>query len=387
MKYVFYNIRNLAKNERFIFTVMLLCVFVSAWIMTFSYGLYHNYSEMLKEPDDLGDELRPETAEDITLTRGDVTRFILELSPATLDAMDNIVIQGFTEPFESKEGDMATLPMTSRVVVRNGSFVPSPYIVQFWNDESMIISGRYISDDEEANGENVVMIPYKTIHQLRDDHPELFKDEETMLLNGEEFKVIGEHTSFGVITPFLTIPEDSGVFPPLMCFTEPITRKQYSDIVNTAERVLPGVFIFTKIDLGDEQAFMIYNNMLIVAVIIAALTIINFAFLYNFILHKRARTLAIMRICGCTKGRARLICLGECCLICIPTFLIGMLTYIPFLHGVLGRVFEYIEEAYSLVVYGLLFAIFVAALFIIMSILLTRVIRRELAEGRKGGAI
>lgn len=40
MKYIFYNIRNLIKHEKFIFAVMIICVFVSAWIMTFSYGLY-----------------------------------------------------------------------------------------------------------------------------------------------------------------------------------------------------------------------------------------------------------------------------------------------------------------------------------------------------------
>lgn len=79
--------------------------------------------------------------------------------------------------------------------------------------------------------------------------------------------------------------------------------------------------------------------------------------------------------------------MGECCLICIPTFLIGMLTYIPLLHFVLGGMFEFIEEAYSLVVYGLLFAVFVAVLLIVMGILLSRQIRMELAERRKGGTI
>ena len=63
-----------------------------------------------------------------------------------------------------------------------------------------------------------------------------------------------------------------------------------------------------------------------------------------------------------------------------------MLTYILFLHNVLGRLFEYIEEAYSLAVYGLLFAIFIAVLMLVMGILLSQQIRRELAEARKGGA-
>lgn len=134
MKHVFQNLRSLAKNEKFIFAVMLVCVFVSAWIMTFSYGLYHNYTAMLNEPDDdLGDDLTPELAEGSTLTRGDVARFFLALSPDTLDAMATTYVFGQSEPMEDEHGEISeynTLSMVSRFVVRDGRFIPPPYIVQ-----------------------------------------------------------------------------------------------------------------------------------------------------------------------------------------------------------------------------------------------------------------
>ncbi|MDE7362112.1 MAG: hypothetical protein K2N38_09290 [Oscillospiraceae bacterium] len=383
MKHIVQNIRTLVKNERFIFIVMMLSVFVSAWVMTFSYGLYHNYSEMLAQETDKSTYVDPMVADGMTLTRGDFVRYLNELSPKTLDATENIVVSA-SFPAVDNNGYDSKEHMTSRFAIRSGSFVPSPYIVQLWNDNNMIASGRYISDSEEANGEKVVMTEQGYVKQ---SCPSLYIDDETVLVNGEEYKIVGTHTSSDFIVPFLSMPEDTELPGYISIgFTNPITRKQYDELVNTAERVLPGVLVFPEQGFTDEQSIFIYNNMLVVSVLIAVLTIVNFAFLYSFILQRRARTLAIMRICGCTKGRAWGICMGECCLICIPTFLIGVLTYIPLLHGVLGDMFEFIEEAYSLVVYGLLFAIFAAVLLTVMGILLSRQIHMEIAEGRKGGA-
>lgn len=389
MKYIFFNIRTLIKYEKFIFAVMLICVFVSAWVMTFSYGLYHNYMEMLNQPDnDIGDSLTPLIADGETLTRGDVTRFFLELSPETLDAMSAGIVVGKTETAKDVFGNTNEISIVSRFVIRNGSFIPSPYAIQSWNDHSTLLSGRYISDIEEANAEKVVILNEEKNGRgldLRNRIPDLFKDDETILIDGEEFKIIGTHNSFGFVIPLLAMPEDKCISAPSIVFYKSISRNQYADIVNTAEMVLPGKLIFPEPEFVDEQSIFIYNNMLVVSVLIAVIAIINFAFLYSFILRQRSRSLAVMRICGCTKARARLICLGECCLICIPTFLFGMLTYIPFLHNVLGRLFDYIEEAYSVAVYGLLFAIFVAVLLIVMWLLLFRQIRSELTEAYKGG--
>ena len=395
MRYVLKNIHALVKNEKFIFAVMLVCVFASAWVMTFSYGLYHNYQEMLNQSEDDPDNnlLFSDLAEGETLTRGEVTQFLLEISPDTMNAIAFVNVVCYSnEGYEDVYGhnpDYNKLFLVSDFIVRDGEFVTSPYILQEWEEHNSIIGGRFISDFEESNGEKVVIAVEKVGadgFSERERYPDLYKDDETILIDGEEFKIVGMNAG-SYIVPFLALPEDLVIQTPSFYFYGTITPQQYNDIVDTAERVLPGKFIFPEIEFVDEQSIMIYNNMLVVAALIAVITIINFAFLYSFILRKRSRTLAIMRICGCTKGKVRLICLGECCLICIPTFIVGVLTYIPFLHNVLGRLFDYIEEAYSLVVYGLLFAVFAAVLLLVMWILLSRQIRRELAEARKGGAV
>ena len=376
MKYALKNLIALIKSEKFIFSVMLISIFVSAWVMVFSYGLYHNYSAKLTEESGKSRYVDPMVADGMTLTRGDFVRFLSEVSPQTLDAISNIVVM-CPFPVVDDFGNDGRLDMVSRFVIRNGTITPSTYIIELWNEKHILLSGRYISNEEEANGERVVMID-KT---LLNSYGTLFKGEEAAVINGEEFKIIGTHNTSEFIVPLLSIPEDMTLRENIYIdFEKPVTRRQYIELVNTAERILPGVLVFSEQEFTDEQSVLIYKNMIAVAVLIAALTIINFAVLYCFILKKRTRTLAIMRICGCTKGKARRICLGECCMICIPTFLLGMLTYIPLLHGVLGNMFEYIEEAYSPAVYALLFAVFVGVLLIVMGILLPRQIRRDVKE-------
>lgn len=390
MKYAFKNLLTLIKGEKFIFSVMLASVFISAWAMTFSYGLYHHYSMLSAEEEDKGKDVSPKIADGMTLTRGDVVRYLYEISPKTLDAMQIIVA---SHPIMGDNGELLK-SLESRVIIRDGKIIPSPYIVDLWDELNMISSGRFISDYEEANGEFVAIIendddvdkPYQT------PNPAMrFIDDKTIIISdsGHEYKykIVGKHTSYDITVPLLSMPEEAKIDWFAMCFEKTMTRSQYDELKAVAEEVLPGMFIFPEMELRDEESIYIYNNMMIVSVLIAALTIINFAFLYSFILGKRTRTLAIMRICGCTEGRAWGICLGECCLICIPTFIIGVLTYIPFMHNVLSEPFEFIEEAYSLPVYAILFAIYAVMLFIIMGIMLKKQTSRELAEGRKGGAI
>ncbi len=384
MRYVIQNIRTLIKNEKFIFAVMLICVFVSAWVMTFSYGMYHNYSEMLNKASDRGCDVHPKIADGKSLTRGDLVRYLAEVSPKTLNAMNSVFVQcGFD--YTDRYGLETFKPIVSRFVIRDNSVIPSPYVVQIWNDNNILVSGRYISDAEETNGEKVALINDKSNDEYS---PELLKDDKTVMVDGEEYTIIGTHNSFGFIVPLLSIPENMELTSnPILSFERPVTRKQYDELVRVAEKVLPGTFVFPEQEFVDEESVYIYNNMIVVSILIAALTIINFAFLYSFILQKRAKTLAIMRICGCTRGGAWWICMGECCLICIPVFLVGMLTYIPFMHGVLSDLFEFIEQAYSFAVYAFQFVIYVVMLFVIMGIMLSRQIRLELAEGRKGGAV
>lgn len=391
MKYIFLNIKNLAKNEKFLFAVMLICIFVSAWIMTFSYGLYQNYHSMRIEGEIDSKEISPGIAAGETLTQGELKLYLDSLSDTVLSGM-NVIYCSTGFDFEhidpnSSESYMRNVMVVSRFTVSGGEYHISPYIADIWNSNAMIKTGRYFSDADETEGLCVAMIDDAWVNDpLRSlDYAELLDGSDTITLFGEKYSIIGTHSSYGAAVPFLSLPADAAVDSFILSFDNVISRKSYDEMVQRANEILPGKLIFPELSFPDEESIYIYNNIMLISVLIAALSVINFALLYDFIFKKRRRQLAIMRICGCNTLRAWGICLGECCVVCVPVFLIGMLTFIPFMQGFLSDIFIYMENSYSPAIYAAIFVIYMVMLLVIMGVKLLIQINKTLSEAQKKG--
>lgn len=140
MKYVFYNLRNLAKNEKIIFAVMLVCIFSSAWIMTFSYGLYQNYSCLKIESDGESKDIVPEISAGQTLTYGDAKTY-LDALPDDVISVANVIYCISSYHYSSTD-ETASVPVFSRFTVSGGVYRPSPYIAEIWENEGIIASAN-----------------------------------------------------------------------------------------------------------------------------------------------------------------------------------------------------------------------------------------------------
>ena len=387
MKYVLTNIRNLVGREKFIFAIMLICVFVSAWIMTFSYGLYQNFHALVVEGEETGKSADPRIVDGEILTYGEFKTYLDALPSELLNGSEFIYCWS-TYPYErgGRPGEMENTYVVSRFIVRDGNYQSSPFIADLWKNENILASGSFLSDEDEMFGSNCVMVDNVVMNDefLRNDYANLIIDDNTVSLYGKEYEIIGTQKADSFVVPFLSVPREVPLNRVSIKFEKPITKKTYRTLIDTANEVIPGKLSFPELELPDSDSLYIYHNIMMISVFIAALTIVNFAFLYNFIFGRRKRQLAIMRICGCTAGRAVRICLGECIMLCVPVFLAGMLTYIPFMKYVLSPLFEYMADSYSLWIYAAIFGIYFVMMLIIMGILLSGQIRKTLAEGRKG---
>lgn len=391
MKYIFQNIKILAKNEKFIFAVMLVCIFVSSWIMTFSYGLYQNYHSMRIEGETDSKEISPEIAAGETLTQGELKLYLDSLSDTVLSGMNVIFCSTsfdfvHVDPYSS-ESYTRDVMVSSRFVVSGGEYRASPYIADIWNSNGMIKTGRYFMDADETEGLHSAMVQDAWINDPVQslDYAELLDGTDTITLFGEKYSIIGTHRSNGVAVPFLSLPNDAVMNSFTLSFENAISRKSYDELKRRAGEILPGKLIFPELPFPDEESVYIYNNIMLISALIAALSVINFALLYDFIFKKRRRQLAIMRICGCTPLRAWGICLGECCVVCVPVFLLGMATFIPFMHSFLSDIFIYMENSYSPAIYAAIFIIYMVMLLVIMGMKLLIQINRALSEAQKKG--
>ena len=85
MKHVFLNLRALVRREKFIFLILLLCVFVSSMVLNFSYGLYYNYEREKQQNIVEYRELWLEINKEQAPTHRQVQDFVEALSPETTE--------------------------------------------------------------------------------------------------------------------------------------------------------------------------------------------------------------------------------------------------------------------------------------------------------------
>ena len=397
MKYILKNISRFIRNETLVFFIILICVFCSSLILNFSYGLYQNYRAKKTAYDLETTTVVPTIVEGASVTKGELKEYSLALSQKTLDAM--VVIYGMAHIDELSPDPTDYTTMYMRFTIHEGQFQICEATRKGFEEHGQIVSGRYITNEEEATGANVALLPY-------DWHPEFYRslmtDEESVRFYDEEnemvgtkvrffdreYKVIGTYNGSGgnPIVPFLTVPDsvvlDQGFG---IQFTRSVTRSQYNELKNIAETVMPGKLIFDDMQIPDPDNILLYNNIMLIAVLISGISAINFTMLYQYMVQKRSRELAIFRICGCTKTKAVWLYLGECLLLSVPTYLVGIGCYKLLLKYVFADIFEYIELAYSASVYATIFIIYLVIMLVITDIMIRKRIASSVISGTGKG--
>lgn len=386
MKYILRNIRSLIKNEPLIFAVMIVCVFASSWVLTFAYGLYQNYNVQKTEADIESKELVLSLREDKSVTRTDLERFFAEISDETLNAANLLYCDAELPGFPTERGDYGRAAF--RFTIHNGQYQSSSYIKEQWEKKGQITSGRFFSDDDEKTGANVALI-YTDMGEWNEATLAIKTGDNTIRLFDKEYEIIGTYDGFGGVPliPFLSIPEDLELSAPAFMFEKNLTKSQYEEIRSAAGRAVPETFVFPDLAFPDTENIYIYNNIMLICALIAVLTVINFASLYNYIISKRIRQLAVFKLCGCTSFKATGFYLAECAIICVPVFMIGTASYIHVMKFFLSPIFPYMKDAYSPVIYAVIFALYIIILVIIMSFTLIRSVKKNTAAIWKEGAL
>ncbi|MBQ8725310.1 MAG: hypothetical protein IJY74_06560 [Oscillospiraceae bacterium] len=381
MKHIFRNIRMFIRNEKMIFAVMVVCVFASAVILNFAYGLYcHFNTQKIETTADLK-EIIIDIDDDSRLTQKEFRSYIESLSEETLEGM-SVFIAG-TVP-EADPNQYNTLDC--RFEYSGGRYK----VMEAYREaiEMRLHSGRMITDEEESSGANVAVVHYDDFIGGRNEFTlSLMKDEDTIIFLGKEYEIVGDEEMAAIPSvPFLSVPEDF-IFDDIVIldFDNVISKPAYEELRMQADMLIPEKLIFPELSLPDADSITLYNNIILISLLIAVLSLLNFAMLYHFVLERRSRDLAIIRICGCTKKRALLIHLGECMAISVPVYIAGTAVFILLLDRVFDRLFIYMKEAYSSAVYLVIFAGYILLMFLILGVMISRHISKIILQEWKEG--
>lgn len=380
VKYILKNIKAFVKTEKMIFLLIIMCIITSSFIINFSYGLYQNY-HVLKE------EEESELYEFNVLFNNSKNAFVSkkELKNAVLsftDTLNESIDMYLVEPLCDEFMDTGFNRIVIRFSIKDRNIMPCDVFESNMKEYDTLISGRYFSDEEEKHGERVALA-FDDIGKNESFTESLMIDDDTIQFQGNKFKIIGIQKIHPLIVPFNSLEDDTPINNILFSFKKPITRSFYDEIKNVLISNFGNLANVPDIDIPEAENYYLYNTIILISIMIAFLAAINFAILYKYILSKRTKSLAIFRICGCTKAKVRAMFISECMIIAVPLFAATTLIYDKFVLPKLGRHFEYIESAYSIKLYLLIFGIYIATTFVVLLFMISGFLKKTIRETKE----
>lgn len=393
MKYTIKNIQSFIKNEKMIFILVLLCIITSSFIINFSYGLYQNYHVVKEEESSEFTEIDIMINDNDSVTKEKIKDCVFSVSDKTNDALKMYLVFPIVEEFYNRQ-DVDWNRLINRFVVKDNTIRPSEYFAQTLIDNGNMISGEYFTDEQEISGDLVALVtPLLEDQTLKDTMVDCTSeittrvegDKRWVKIQDKEYEVIGYHKQLA--TPYFPFEslDESTTFQDfiVLVFYKPITNSQYIDVKNNFEAVFGSAVTVPDMDIPESENYYLYNTIIIISILIAILAAINFSVLYKYILSKRMKMLAVFRMCGCTKSKALAMFLSECMIIAVPLFAATTLIYDKFVLPKLGQHFEYIESAYSIKLYLLIFGIYIAATLIVLLFMISGFLKKTIREAKE----
>ena len=384
MQYIFKNYRYFIKKEKTIFLLAAACIIISTFILHFAYGLYQNKNSNLdNEPNMYVDgkskwiefEFSKEPGK--MVTRGEITQCLQKLSKS----MDLVQANGnsdFTLFICYADLDWnypVDLESTLRVIV-NEDGIKAPTIIF----ENMLSSGQdlsgYWTDTDEESGNKVCIFPVSDGIYTDEkgvtwpDYSVALNKDGTVPIEGNDYSIIGYSSYIHCpMMPFSSLDEDTPIKSGYFAFVEDVTGKNFDYISQLfidelgADRVTVDDSISYRKDIKYN-----YRTVLIMAAIMCVLVAMNYMVLYTYLLERRKRTTAILRICGMSKCKSCLMNIAECILLTVPFYLISATIYGCIVLPHIREYFTRMQGAYTLKIYIVLFGIYLMASVVICGI-------------------
>ncbi|MCD8096311.1 MAG: hypothetical protein LUE12_09350 [Ruminococcus sp.] len=386
-KIIFHNF----KTNKFFSLLILVNIIVSAFVISFSYGIYQNYNIILDEgeselreiyiyPTSSNDELESSVTTKMLLDT------VMDLSEDTLENIESI----------NCDAVVSTSAIEKNLFEFGFSYDGDKFYdttnfncfsEEEYNSFEKIIAINPILRTENASNTGI------GVAGIGDWNCVNIGDAETVEVNGESYKIVSESiggrgilyasvTSFYNDTPLRYRQAGWAVS---IYFKTNISRTQYDDLLASVEANIGDNGELPELDITPTTELFYYKTIMIVSAFISILAALNFAILYRFILQKRIRALTIFRISGCSKGRIIRLYLSECMIVGLPVFALTELLFSKIALPLLSNVFEYIESGYSPIIYLAIFGIYAVSSAVVLLIMLSSYIGRHTIKDLLGG--
>ncbi|MBR6337623.1 MAG: hypothetical protein IKR76_07825, partial [Ruminococcus sp.] len=168
------------------------------------------------------------------------------------------------------------------------------------------------------------------------------------------------------IVPFKTLSDDLEFSFISLTPDKPITTKVYKRFVAAMEEVYGDRVLLPDFPTVDEEEQTFYRSIMLISLVLSAIAAITLAILFRFIIYTRRKSLAVLRLSGCTRNGARLMYITEGIGITAALFLLTTLAYNKWILPHLTVFFDRITEVYTPTTYVYIAAVFLGTLFVVL---------------------
>lgn len=398
IKYILKNIAVSMRRSSVIFTLFIICCIVSVLVILFSHGVYQNYETMLTFEDEFwnfsqgggpmisfgnitGTDYIEES--DVTEYLGDGKSTLGEFRQV-LELMDDKTKSSFTGFFITYHNLKETYDFYPKGTVRYEDEMDPLISSRLEYDDSAhqyglyssltenIIpeKGRYITQDEEFSGEHVLYLPSGCDVNL------IGKDVEFL---NKKYKVIGVDSvcELDYIVPFSTLPDDLTFSYVYLIPDKVITTDTYRKIKEAFTSVYGDNVNFPDFKTADTTEQTFYASIMLISIVLSVLSAINLAILFRYIMLTRRKRLAVFRLSGCTRIKARFMYLGEAAGIAAVIFIVCSILYHYVIMPRLIFAFPKIQNVYGIKTYLYLFVIFMSVLLLAINIIFSLQVEKQ----------
>lgn len=375
MKYVIYNLKSLIKNNKIIFILLVMCISVSTLIIQFSYGIYQNYHVTIEKGESEYTEIEIDfdNNSDNFVTLNDVLACVNQFPKNLYNAIDFCsVIQDqwtfrdtYNNDMISEDEENLKEYMVSFSFDKDGNFV-NPGSLQHNYELNDFIEGNWFSDDEYDN-ENVCIIGLGGNVQRVDPRKDENNNEVfcidydgTELYNfytddfENKYRIVGCSGLGNTIFPVNSVSGKYRMDYIIIVLFDNITQLQYEELSDAFESTLGDYVEMPDLEFSESTNIYLYNSIILISIFISLAAGINFVILFHFILMKRRKKIAVMRLCGCTQRKAVLICLSECIILTLPLYIVFTILYDKVIIKLFENIYPYMESAFSIKIYIIL---------------------------------
>lgn len=334
------NLGLFIKNNKMLFTLLIITQITAVSIILFSFGIYRNNRYKLAETESedysfevncitdeegsriiLFSEVRDKLPE-VMNKHKDLIESMYVSGRGNLDGEDKEELLGYVEHYLWEQGLVDI--EASFTITEEG------FDYGFYNQNMLDkLDGRDFTR-EELNSDKPVTIVNSTLYMVHSDY---------WTVNGITYEVIGnEHYDsdnmttrsswLGMRMPYYAMPEDMQFKRIYLSLTRPLLRSEYEEIKADFMAFMdPGSTRYSDfygVEI-DEKATM--KTMMFTSVFMSLISAFSVCLIYRYMLTKRIKTTAVYRICGCSATRSALIYIGEMLAVLAGSCLIGSIIF------------------------------------------------------------